>query len=103
MKLKALYTASIAETISWIGLITGMIADYGFGNHAITGAFGPIHGFLFLAYVACALLCHVEYKWPIKRTLIVLLAAIPPFAGLLVVHGIIKQTDGEQQRMTLAS
>lgn len=103
MKLKALYSASIAETISWIGLITGMIAEYGFGNHAITGIFGPIHGFLFLIYVACTFLCHFGYQWPLKRTAIVLLAAIPPFAGLYVVHRIIKESETEREVTSLAS
>ena len=103
MKLKSLYYASIAETISWIGLIVGMVMKYGFDNGSGTELFGPLHGTLFLAYVGLALLCHAEYKWPLKRTAIVLLAAIPPFVGFLVVHGLIKQTQIEGVSASLAS
>jgi integral membrane protein len=103
VKLKRLYYASIAETISWIGLIVGMIMKYGFDNGSGTDLFGPIHGMLFVIYVGLTLLCHVEYKWPLKRTAIVLLAAIPPFVGFLVVHGLIKETQDETASASLAS
>jgi integral membrane protein len=95
-KLKALYWVAIAETISWIGLILGMVMKYGFEEETLVSIFGRVHGFLFLAYVALALLCHVEYRWAIKRTLIVLIAAIPPFVGLWVVHSILEQAEGER-------
>ena len=103
MKLKALYYASIAETISWIGLIIGMIMKYGFDNGSGTSVFGPIHGMLFLLYVALTFVCRAEYKWPLKRTVIVLLAAIPPFVGFLVVHGLIKDTQDATASASLAS
>ena len=103
VKLKSLYYASIAETISWIGLIVGMIMKYGFDNGSGTELFGPIHGTLFLAYAGLALLCHAEYKWPLKRTAIVLLAAIPPFVGYLVVHGLIKETQDQRVSTSLVS
>ena len=103
LKLKALYYASIAETISWAGLIIRIIMKYGFDNGSGTSLFGPIHGMLFLAYVGLTFVCSAEYKWPLKRTAIVLLAAIPPFVGFLVVHGLIKDTESETATASLAS
>ena len=103
VKLKALYYASIAETISWAGLIIGMIMKYGFDNGSGTSVFGPIHGTLFLLYVALTFVCSAEFKWSLKRTAIVLLAAIPPFVGFLVVHGLIKDTENETAGASLAS
>ena len=103
VKLRGLYYASIAETISWIGLIVGMVMKYGFDNGSGTNVFGPIHGMLFVTYVVLTLLCHAEYKWPLKRMAFVLLAAIPPFVGFLVVHGLIKETQDETVTASLAS
>ena len=103
VKLKALYYASIAETISWIGLIVGMIMKYGFDNGSGTDLFGPIHGTLFLLYVALTSVCAAEYQWPLKRTAIVLFAAIPPFVGFVVVHGLIKDTENQSPNASLAS
>jgi integral membrane protein len=103
VKLKALYLIAIAETLSWIGLLTGMVMKYGFDNEAGVSLFGPIHGFLFLLYVVATLLCHVEYRWAIKRTLIVLFAAVPPFVGYFVAHGLIKDAETELASATLAS
>ena len=103
MKLKALYYIAIAETISWVGLISGMVMKYGFDNDSGVSLFGQVHGFLFLLYVAATLLCHVEYRWPLKRTATVLLAAIPPFVGFVVVHRLIRQAQDEQTTAALAS
>jgi integral membrane protein len=103
VQLRALWYAAIAETISWVGLITGMILKYGFDEEILVTIFGRVHGFLFLIYVVTALLCHTQYKWPIKRTLTVLAAAIPPFVGYYVVHGLIRDARIEQQTTSLAS
>jgi integral membrane protein len=103
VKLKALYSIAIAETLSWVGLLTGMVMKYGFDNEAGVSLFGPIHGFLFLLYIAATLLCHVEYRWAVKRTVIVLLAAVPPFVGYFVVHGMFKDAASEQAPASLVS
>jgi integral membrane protein len=39
---------------------------------------GPIHGFLFLAYCACASFCALEYSWPHKKHFLAYCAAIIP-------------------------
>lgn len=39
---------------------------------------GPLHGFLFLGYVAWALWLGLEQKWPIKKHIFAFLAAVCP-------------------------
>jgi integral membrane protein len=39
---------------------------------------GGIHGFLFVAYVASALLATVVFRWPIGRLLLALIASLVP-------------------------
>jgi integral membrane protein len=80
-----------------------MILKYGFDEEILVTIFGRVHGFLFLIYLATALLCHTQYKWPVKRTVTVLAAAVPPLVGYYVVHGLIKDAQTEQQTTSLAS
>lgn len=103
MQLKWLWYAAIAETISWVGLITGMILKYGFDQDLLVTIFGRVHGGLFLIYVVAAFICHTQYKWAISRTALVVAAAIPPFAGYFVVHGLIRDAAKEQQDVVLAA
>ena len=97
MQLKMLWYAAIAEMISWIGLIAGMILKYGFGEDVLVAIFGRVHGGLFVLYVAAAFICFVQYKWQLQRLLIVVAAAIPPFVGYFVVHRLIGEAANEQQ------
>ena len=45
---------------------------------------GPIHGILFLAYVAMALGLRDEQGWNLQTTLLILLGAVLPFGGYVV-------------------
>lgn len=75
--------AAVAEACSWAGLLTGMFVKYGpVGNEIGVKIFGPIHGGLFLLYVVSVLLVRGSLGWSVKRTLVGLLASIPPFATI---------------------
>jgi integral membrane protein len=102
MQLKLLWYAAIAETISWVGLITGMVLKYGFDQEMLVSIFGRVHGGLFLLYVIAAFVCFTQYKWPIQRLLLVVAAAVPPFAGYFVVHGLIRDAQKEQSSAAFA-
>lgn len=71
--------AAVAEAISWTGLLVGM-----FFKHAIhagdrgVAIFGPIHGILFLTYIAAVVLNARVRTWNGKVTLLALAAAVPP-------------------------
>jgi integral membrane protein len=45
---------------------------------------GPIHGLLFIAYVAMALVLRDEQGWSTKVTGLILLGAVLPFGGYVV-------------------
>ncbi|HTN21578.1 MAG TPA: DUF3817 domain-containing protein [Pelobium sp.] len=57
---------------------------YGFGNPIVSEIFGPIHGFLFLAYVAYTILFAVKYSWSFKKIFFVSAASFFPFATFYV-------------------
>jgi integral membrane protein len=82
--LKLLMVVTFAEATSWLGLIAGMIAKYGFDNPRGVELMGPIHGFLFVAFALMLVITHLQERWPISKTLIAFLESIPPFLGFLL-------------------
>lgn len=45
---------------------------------------GLIHGILFVAYIALAMYAHFEYRWTSKKTFIICIASLFPFAPFYV-------------------
>ena len=45
---------------------------------------GPIHGALFVAYVALAVLLRPEQRWDTKTFVLILVGAVVPFGGYVV-------------------
>jgi integral membrane protein len=75
---------AVAEAISWLGLLIGMLFKYAFAHNAVgVHIFGPIHGVVFVSYVLVALLVRSPLRWNSRTTLVALLASIPPFGSLV--------------------
>lgn len=71
------------EAISWAGLLIGMYVKYVTdGGERAVQVFGPIHGGVFIAYVALTLLVARTQRWSVGVTLAALVCSIPPFATL---------------------
>jgi integral membrane protein len=43
--------------------------------------FGSVHGLLFVLYILYVFLCKIEYRWTMKKTLILLGISIIPFGN----------------------
>jgi integral membrane protein len=77
----AFRTVAIAEAISWIGLLAGMFVKYVPETSELgVQIFGPIHGAVFVAYVAVALVAGRALRWSRGTTLLALVASVPPLA-----------------------
>jgi integral membrane protein len=91
--------AAIAEAFSWAGLLVGMffkrVLDAGELGVQI---FGPIHGGLFLLYVLSVLLVRGPLGWGFGRTIVGLLAAIPPFATIWFERRVLRAAPVEASR-----
>jgi integral membrane protein len=75
---------AVAEALSWIGLLVGMYVKYVPQTSEIgVQIFGPIHGGIFVAYVAVALVAGRVLRWDVPTTLLALAAAVPPLATVL--------------------
>ena len=76
-------TVAIAEAVSWTGLLIGMFFKYvAVGDDIGVNIFGPIHGALFVAYVAIAIAIARPMRWSTRTLVVALVASIPPLATL---------------------
>jgi integral membrane protein len=83
---KALRVVAVAEALSWLALIVATIVKYSASAPLGVQILGPLHGVLFLAYVALTFEVRRRVKWDNRTTLIVLADAILPGGGFLVAR-----------------
>jgi integral membrane protein len=75
---------AVAEALSWAGLLVGMYLKHVARSTELgVEVFGPIHGGIFMAYVALTLLIARPLRWGLWVTLLALACSIPPFATLV--------------------
>ncbi|KQX74336.1 MULTISPECIES: DUF3817 domain-containing protein [Aeromicrobium] len=78
-------TVAIAEAVSWALLLVAMFFKWvldaeplGLHEGGVPVA-GPIHGGVFVLYVAMAVVSKVVFRWDLKTLVLALAASIPPF------------------------
>jgi integral membrane protein len=73
---------AFAEGISYIILLfIAMPLKYVWGQPTAVRSFGSIHGLLFVLYVLFVIICHFEYRWQLKKTLLLLGISLIPFGN----------------------
>jgi integral membrane protein len=76
---------AILEAVSFLLLLAATLVHRGFDGPDAVSVLGPIHGFLFLAYVMLALLIREDQGWSVGQLIIVIVLSALPF-GALYVH-----------------
>ena len=77
-------TVAIAEAITWALLLTGMFLKYVTETTELgVRIFGMVHGVVFIAYCLTTVLVAIDQRWTVGRTLLGLVASIPPFFTVL--------------------
>jgi integral membrane protein len=76
---------AVAEVVTWSLLIGGMLLKYvaRVGDWPVSIA-GPIHGFVFLAYLVAGVVVAVNQRWSAGVTLAALASAVVPYASVPV-------------------
>lgn len=75
---------AVAEAITWALLLIGMFLKYVTDTTELgVRVFGMVHGVVFVAYCLTTLLVAVDQRWSVGRTLLGLVAAVPPFCTVL--------------------
>jgi integral membrane protein len=87
---------AVAEAISWTGLLVGMFLKHITETTEMgVWLFGRLHGALFVAYLAAALWVARSERWSIGRTLVALVASIPPLTTLLFERWVTGRREAE--------
>jgi integral membrane protein len=75
---------AVAEAVTWVGLLLGMLVKYPLdGGDLGVRVFGPLHGGVFVLYLAVALITWRALRWSLPVGLTALAASIPPLATLV--------------------
>jgi integral membrane protein len=82
--IKTFRYVALAEAISFLVLLVMTVVKHTQDAPGGVQVMGPIHGVLFLAYVAIALGVRGPAGWSPKVTLGVLIGAVLPFGGIVV-------------------
>jgi integral membrane protein len=97
MSFKNFRLIAIAEATSFLALLVASYLKHAHDEPAGVEILGPIHGILFLAYVALALGIREQMRWSARTTALVLASAVLPFGGYAADWWL--RTDrGEPQR-----
>jgi integral membrane protein len=83
---RAFRVVAVAEALSWLALIVATIVKYAGDQQIGVQILGPIHGVLFLAYVALALAVRGRLNWSSRTSLIVLADSVLPGGGFLAAR-----------------
>ncbi len=71
------------EALTWALLLTGMFLKYVTETTEVgVRVGGMLHGVVFVAYCVAAVTVAVDRRWSPGRTMVALVAAVPPFATL---------------------
>jgi integral membrane protein len=63
----------------------------------LTATIGPIHGFLYIVYLVTAFDLARRSRWPLERTLLVLLAGAVPFLSFVMERKVTRDMLGSAQ------
>ncbi|KJE24469.1 integral membrane protein [Frankia torreyi] len=83
----ALLRYRVIAYVVGVGLIllvcVGVPLKYAGGNDTVVAAIGPIHGVLYMVYLACAYDLASRCRLPLRQTILVMLAGTIPFLSFV--------------------
>jgi integral membrane protein len=76
---RAFRAVAIAEAVSWLLLLAGMFVKWVLKTSELgVQLAGPVHGAVFMVYVAISLLAWRVLRWSPGTALLALIASVPP-------------------------
>jgi integral membrane protein len=89
---------ALAEATSFILLLAASVVKRSGGTELGVHVLGPIHGLLFIAYVAYAFNVRSDLGWSGRTTFWVLVGAVVPFGGYVVDRWLLRDPGGDAAR-----
>ncbi|MGH3436670.1 MAG: DUF3817 domain-containing protein [Sciscionella sp.] len=74
--------------VGLLALCVAIVFKYGFDAGKGVAIIGPIHGFLYMIYIALAVDLALKARWSIKGTILVLLAGTIPFFSFIAERSV---------------
>lgn len=74
--------------IGLLALCVAIVFKYGFDAGEGVSIIGPIHGFLYMAYIALAVDLALKARWSVKGTIGVLLCGTIPFLSFVAERAV---------------
>ena len=84
MTLRSFRYVALTEATTFLLLLVASVVKNTGGTEIGVQILGPIHGLLFIAYVAIALQLRAPEGWTAKQTVWILIGAVLPFGGYVV-------------------
>jgi integral membrane protein len=73
---------AFTEGVSYLILLfVAMPLKHFWGQPTAVKSFGSVHGLLFVLYILYVVICKIEYRWTLKKILILLGISIIPFGN----------------------
>jgi integral membrane protein len=69
-------------------LFVAMPLKYFAHNATVIGLVGPAHGLVYMVYLLCVFDLGNKVGWPLKRTILVMLAGVIPLASIFVERAV---------------
>ena len=92
MPLTWLRIIAIVEAVSYLALLVAVVAKRAFAEPGGVTVIGPVHGVIFLAYVAAVIFAREERHWDAATTVGCIVAAVIPFGGYVVERRLLQST-----------
>jgi len=90
------------RVIAWVvgvGLVVlvliGLPVKYAGHNDIVVAIVGPVHGFLYIVYLLTAVDLALRGRWPLRRTLLVMLAGTVPFLSFVAERTVTRLVRAE--------
>ena len=84
---------AVAEATSFLALLVATAVKYSADAPLGVSILGPVHGLLFVAYVALALRVWKPAGWSTATGIAVLIGAVLPFGGFVVDRKILRDAE----------
>jgi integral membrane protein len=77
--------------VGLLALTVATILDWGFGIPQMAAVVGPLHGFLYMIYLALGIDLALKARWSVVGSLLVLLAGTIPFLSFVAERQVTKR------------
>lgn len=82
--IRLLHLASRFEAISWLCLIAATVVKYLYSYETGVSIIGPIHGVLYLIYIAVIARWFKELDWNVRKAILAAILGVLPLGGFIV-------------------